>query len=94
MFALAAHGFFGISDSGFITYYESVLKIIMFMIGETSPFDVRTTLSFVRTIFGLLFIFITLILLSMIIAIIITHYIEYYIETSGEKVGLFSVTLL
>lgn len=92
IFALAAHILFGISDEQFASYSDAVMTVVLFMVGESSPFDVATTLTALRTIYGLIFVAVTLILLNMLCAIVLTHYIEFYVETAGEKVGLLSVS--
>jgi hypothetical protein len=94
IFALAGHILFGISDEQFASYGDAVTTVVLFTVGQTSPFEVATTLVALRTIYGLIFVSATLILLNMLAAIVLTHYIEFYVETAGEKVGLLSVSAL
>jgi len=90
VFALIAHLIFGQTEASLRSLNEAMMTMFLTIVGERSPFTWETTLTGMRSLFGVVFILIKVFLLNMFIAVITAHYIEFYVE-SGEESSIIKV---
>jgi len=92
VFSLVGHILFGVTDDKFEHFSESILTMLLMVVGGVTSIDIETDFSIAKHIFGILYVLITLLLLNMFIAIIGSHYFEFYLAQGGIKLS--AVTLI
>ena len=84
-YSLMGHMLFGISDGDFESFWDSTLTLFLITIGTKSTLDIKTFDLVMRSVFGVSYMVISLLLLNMLVAIYISHYFQYKGEMGNTK---------
>jgi len=67
--------------------------MLFLSVGYVNAFNIDSTLMLIKTLFGLSYIFLFMLLSLMMIAIIISHYFEYRLESVDEDLDFIKLIL-
>jgi hypothetical protein len=85
VFSLIGNIIFGVSDVKFQDFGTSIFYLFLITIQSINSHEIIFYSRTFTSVFGLVYLFIIILLLNMFVAIIISHYIEYYTEQGYLK---------
>ena len=88
-YSLAGNILFGVTDPQFSTFHDSVMTMMLMIIGALTSMDIVSFHDTIEHVFGISFVIANVLLLNMFVAIIGSHYFEYYVEQGDTNISSF-----